>query len=69
MLKYQFVSLSLRGQQANLNRQQAKMIFQFACRKWLSHKDLEPAGPVKLALGVCLLAFLPGVAQRRPRTN
>ncbi len=21
------------------------MTFQFACRKWLSHKDLEPAGP------------------------
>jgi len=37
-LKYQYVS-----QQANINRQQAKMTFQFACRKWLSHKDLEPA--------------------------
>jgi hypothetical protein len=22
------------------------MAFQFACRKWLSHKDLEPAGSV-----------------------
>jgi len=39
-LKYQHVS-----QKANINRQQAEMTFQFACRKWLSHKDLEPAGP------------------------
>ncbi|MFB0553710.1 MAG: hypothetical protein ACETWQ_10405, partial [Phycisphaerae bacterium] len=27
------------------NRQQAKMTFQFACRKPHSGKDLEPAGP------------------------
>ncbi len=40
MLKYPYVS-----QKANINRQQAKMTFQFACRKWLSHKDLEPASP------------------------
>jgi len=39
-LKYPYVC-----QQANINRQQAKMTFQLACRKWLSHKDLEPAGP------------------------
>jgi len=38
VLKYLHVS-----QQANINRQQAKMTFQLACRKWLSHKDLEPA--------------------------
>jgi hypothetical protein len=38
-LKYQHVS-----QQANTKRQQAKMTSQFAYRKWLSHKDLEPAG-------------------------
>jgi len=25
------------------NRQQAKMTFQYSCRKWLSHKDLEAA--------------------------
>jgi len=41
MLKYQHVS-----QQANINRQQAKMTFQFACRKLRRSKDLEPAGPV-----------------------
>jgi len=40
-LKYTYVS-----QQANINRQQAKMTFQFACRKPLSGKDLEPEGPV-----------------------
>jgi len=28
------------------------MTFQFACRKWLSHKDLEPASPAKLACPV-----------------
>ncbi len=28
------------------------MTFQFACRKWLSHKDLEPAGPAKFACPV-----------------
>jgi hypothetical protein len=49
MLKYAYVS-----QQANINRQQAKMTFHFACRKPPSGKDLEPAGLV---------------AQRRPRTN
>jgi hypothetical protein len=40
MLKYTYVS-----QQANINRQQAKMTFQFACRKPPSGKDLELAGP------------------------
>jgi len=40
-LKYPYVC-----QMANINRQKAKMTFQFACRKWLSHKDLEPASPV-----------------------
>jgi hypothetical protein len=39
-LKYTHVS-----QQANINRQQAKMTFQFACRKPPSDKDLEPASP------------------------
>jgi hypothetical protein len=39
-LKYPYVS-----QQANANRQQAKMTFQFACRKLQRSKDLEPAGP------------------------
>ncbi len=43
MLKYPYVS-----QKANINRRQAKMTFQFACRKWLSHKDLEPASPDSL---------------------
>ncbi len=28
------------------------MTFQYACRKWLSHNDLEPAGPAKLACPV-----------------
>jgi len=41
MLKYTYVS-----QQANINRQQAKMTFQFACRKLQRSKDLEPASPV-----------------------
>jgi len=40
-LKYHYVS-----QQANINRQQAKMTFQFACRKLQRSKDLEPASPV-----------------------
>ncbi len=40
-LKYSLVCLL-----ANINRQQAKMTFQLACRKRLSHKDLQPAGPV-----------------------
>ena len=40
MLKYAYVS-----QQANINRQQAKMTFQIACRKPPSGKDLEPEGP------------------------
>jgi len=39
-LKYQYIS-----QQANINRQQAKMTFQFACRKLQRSKDLEPASP------------------------
>jgi hypothetical protein len=39
-LKYTHVS-----QQANINRQQAKMTFQIACRKPPSGKDLEPASP------------------------
>jgi hypothetical protein len=39
-LKYPYVS-----QQDNINRQQAKMTFQFACRKLQRSKDLEPAGP------------------------
>jgi hypothetical protein len=38
MLKYSYVC-----QQANINRQQAKMTFQFACRKLQRSKDLEPA--------------------------
>jgi len=38
MLKYLHVC-----QQANINRQQAKMTFQFACRKLQRSKDLEPA--------------------------
>ncbi len=40
-LKYPYVS-----QQANINRQQAKMIFQFVCRKLQRSKDLEPAQPI-----------------------
>jgi len=40
MLKYTYVC-----QQANINRQQAMMTFQFACRKPPSGKDLEPASP------------------------
>jgi hypothetical protein len=40
-LKYTYIC-----QQANINRQQAKMTFQFACRKLQRSKDLEPAGPV-----------------------
>jgi len=43
MLKYPYVS-----QQANINRQQANMTFQFACRKLQRSKDLEPASPVEL---------------------
>ncbi len=39
MLKYPPVSLSLRGQQVNATRQQAKMTFQFACRKLQRSKD------------------------------
>jgi len=45
MLKYQYVS-----QKANINRQQAKMTFQYAFRKLQRSKDLEPAGPAKLVL-------------------
>jgi len=38
------------------------MTFQFACRKWLSHKDLEPAGPetnirLRLRFSFRLLSF------------
>jgi len=40
MIQYPRIS-----QQANINRQQAKMTFQFACRKLQRSKDLEPAGP------------------------
>jgi hypothetical protein len=40
-LKYPYVS-----QQANINRQQAEMTFQFACRKLQRSKDLEPTSPV-----------------------
>jgi len=39
-LKYPLVC-----QQTNKNRQQANMIFQFACRKLQRSKDLEPARP------------------------
>jgi len=42
-LKYAYVS-----QQANINRRQAKMTFQFACRKLQRSKDLEPASPDSL---------------------
>jgi len=40
MLKYAYVS-----QQANINRQQAKMTYHFACRKLQRSKDLESVGP------------------------
>ena len=40
MVKYLPVS-----QQANINRQQAKITFQFARRKLQRSKDLEPASP------------------------
>ena len=55
MLKYPYVY-----QKANINRQQAKMTFQFACRKLQRSKDLEPAGPAKLACPVRVLYTLMG---------
>jgi len=42
------------------NRQQAKMTFQFACRKLQRSKDLEPAGQTKLACPVRLPYTLMG---------
>jgi len=46
-LKYTYIS-----QQANINRQQAKMTFQFACRKLQRSKDLEPASPDSWILNI-----------------
>jgi len=44
------------------------MTFQFACRKWLSHKDLEPAGPANYPMNHELITINHELLTNEPRT-